>query len=66
LLQNLEIDQKRSLLCQELERIKAAAKLDAKFLLGKVSLLQVPFLLSFSCHMDSHLGDAAASYLATY
>ena len=36
------------MLCQELERIKTTAKLDAKFLLGKfLSLLQVPFLLTF-------------------
>lgn len=39
MLQNLEIDQKRSLLYQELGRIKTTAKLDAKFLLGKFFFL---------------------------
>jgi nuclear pore complex protein Nup205 len=49
LLQNLETDQKRSLLCQELERIKTTSKLDAKFLLGKVSFLSsfLPCLISY-------------------
>lgn len=66
LLQNLEIDQKRSLLCQELERIKTTAKLDAKFLLGKVSFSVASSLSSHISRMDSHLGDATASYLASY
>ena len=39
LLQNLAIDQKRSLLCQELQHIKTIAKHDAKFLLGKILFL---------------------------
>ena len=47
LLQNLEIDQKRSLLCQELERIKTTAKLDAKSLLGKVFFFIASYLLTF-------------------
>jgi hypothetical protein len=65
LLQNLEIDQKRSLLCQELERIKTTAKLDAKFLLGKISFfIAIPFLLI--SRINSHFGDATASYLASY
>ncbi|KAF8154003.1 nucleoporin Nup186/Nup192/Nup205 [Crassisporium funariophilum] len=48
LLQNLETDQKRTLLCQELERIKTAVKQDAKVLLDTLEML----LLIIWRHLD--------------
>jgi hypothetical protein len=67
LLQNLEIDQKRSLLYQELERIKIQllrSLMPSSFSVSFFSsLLQVNFS---NFRMDSHLGDATASYLASY
>ncbi|KAF8970600.1 nucleoporin Nup186/Nup192/Nup205 [Flammula alnicola] len=39
LLRDLEIEQKRSLLCEELERIRTAAKQDAKVLLDTLEML---------------------------
>lgn len=43
LLQDLDVEQKRVLICQEFERMQRIARMDAKVLLGKVAPARLTF-----------------------